>query len=244
MKELISITIPVLDEEETIYAQIVKIRRYLNSELKDFGPIELVIADNGSTDKTKAIAARLCNEFDYVKLVQIPIRGVGAALQESWKTTNADIVGYMDLDLATDISHLRSVFEHFRNSEISVVNGSRLSKGSQVFGRSLLRTTTSKGLNFILRAVFGTKFRDGMCGFKFLRSAVLPTLIENGANSSGWFFSTEILVLAEKLGYGVIEIPVIWTDDPNSKVRIVKLMREYLLAIYRLKKNVDLIVRE
>ncbi|RUO65918.1 Glycosyltransferase involved in cell wall bisynthesis [Pseudidiomarina planktonica] len=233
----IEITIPVLDEEDTLKSQIEKIDMFLNANLSLNSQVSLVIVDNGSTDKTPMIAQRLSETLRRVRYIRLEERGVGRALKASWLNSKSDIVGYMDLDLATDLKHLEPALELIQGGQYDVVTGSRLLKASKAIGRPPIRTFTSKTLNVILQTWFDVGFSDGMCGFKFLRSDLINELMAAGAVSDGWFFATEILIAAEALGYKVGDIPVEWTDDPNSKVKILKLTAEYLKAMKRLKCN-------
>lgn len=237
MTELIEITIPILDEEDTLDRQIRAIRRYLDQNLSEYGGISIVIADNGSRDGSPAIAKRLEKEVAGVKYLRLEERGVGRALKASWGSSTADFVGYMDLDLATDLKHLRPALDALIKDGADVVTGSRLAAGAVVEGRSILRGFTSRAFNFVLKAYLGTTFSDGMCGFKFLRRDVVDRIRAAGADSDGWFFATEVLVVAQKLGLKLSELPVRWVDDPNSKVRVVKLSLEYLKAMRRLKEK-------
>lgn len=233
----IEITIPVLNEEETLHSQVTKVLDFFNSIHHDEYDFSLVIADNGSTDQTRNIASRLAEANDSkLRLVEVDQRGVGLALQKSWSTSQADIVGYMDLDLATDISHLNDVIEIYSNRNVDIVYGTRLHKNSKVIGRTFKREVTSRAFNFILKTYLSSKFSDGMCGFKFFKRENIEPLLNNGAKSGGWFFCTEALVVGEKLNFKMAELPVKWTDDENSKVKILSLSLEYLKAMRRLKK--------
>lgn len=237
MKTSIEITIPILNEESTLYDQIFKVNNYIGQSLQDIGSINIVLADNGSTDRTPEIGRLLAQEFGHVRYLRLDERGVGRALKASWCTSTADIVGYMDLDLATDMRHLRPAFELLISNRQDIVTGSRLAKGAQVIGRSFVRNLTSRAFNLIVKFVFRTSFSDGMCGFKFLKRTHLQSLLDEGAVSDGWFFATEILVVGENLGLRVGDLPVKWTDDANSKVKIGKLTKEYLLAMFVLRKR-------
>lgn len=231
------ITIPVLNEEETLRKNTLITLEFIKNNLKhDFS---LCIADNGSTDKTTLIAKELSSEFTNIRMIHVSQRGVGLALKESWGSSNADVVGYMDLDLATSLEHLIQVEEKFKADECDVLYGSRLHKSSIVKNRKLLRGFTSIIFNLILRLTFKTSVRDSMCGFKFLKRSKLETLRSNGAETNGWFFCAEIVILADKLGLRLYELPVKWTDDPNSKVKIIKLAIEYLKNISSLKKKIQ-----
>jgi len=234
----IDITIPILDEEDTLDTQVRKVIACLQSILPGYD-IHLKIADNGSTDRSPEIGAQLQSEFPIVEYLRVGERGVGRALKFSWTRSHADIVGYMDLDLATDVRHLAEAFAPLVANDADVVTGTRLKKGSNVVGRSLTRAVTTRVFNLMVKSYFGTKFTDGMCGFKFLRREYLPRLMKLGARSDGWFFATEILVCAEYADLRVVDLPVHWTDDPNSKAKIGKLAFEYMAAMRRLKRNLQ-----
>jgi glycosyltransferase involved in cell wall biosynthesis len=237
MQSEIEITIPILNEEPTLDAQVRKILSYITINLSDLAPITLILVDNGSSDATPTIATALESELDNVYYMRLEERGVGRALKASWDRSRAIIVGYMDLDVATNLDHLRPALEMLRADHAEVVTGSRLAKGARVIGRSHLRNFTSRCFNLILKFVFRTSFSDGMCGFKFLKRNTLEKLRCAGSVSDGWFFATEILITAEYLGLRVFDLPVEWTDDPNSKVKIGKLAVEYLGAMRLLRQR-------
>ena len=142
----------------------------------------------------------------------------------------ADIVGCMDLDLATDLEHIPEVLAAFEQGA-DVVYGTRLHKKATVVGRTLRREAVSRTFNFIVRHYLGVTISDAMCGFEFLRRPLYPKLAAAGAASDGWFFSAEVLVVAQWQGMTVVELPVHWTDSPTSKVRISSLSLEYLKAM-------------
>lgn len=235
----IEITIPVLNEEKTLKMQMFKIVAFLDKECVKYGDVSIVIADNGSSDRTQELAIELSKQNSRIRYLRLEKKGVGLALKASWLSSTADIVGYMDLDLATDLKHLHQVFDALLNNDYQMVTGTRLAKESIVIGRSPLRNFTSKVFNKILNFKFNGSFTDGMCGFKFLKRNILNNLMEYGANNDGWFFSTELLVVADYKNYKLLDLPVIWIDDPNSKVKIIKLAIEYLKAMNALKNKLE-----
>ncbi|HMR44034.1 MAG TPA: glycosyltransferase, partial [Saprospiraceae bacterium] len=105
------VTIPVLNEQADLEKQVKKLHGFLSENFPEKGLWKIVIADNGSTDRTPEIAESLCRNFEEIKLVKVPKRGVGLALKTSWRQSEADIVGYMDLDLATDLAHFKMVMD-------------------------------------------------------------------------------------------------------------------------------------
>ncbi len=232
------VTIPVLNEEATLDRQVRILYHFLEENFPTPGQWKIVIADNGSTDNTRHIAAALCDDLPGVRLVKVPEKGVGLALKTSWTASEADIVGYMDLDLATDLQHFIQAYNALATEGFDLVYGTRLHAKSKVYGRSLKREITSRVFNLMLKLYLGTKFSDGMCGFKWLRREHVQPLIEAGAQSNGWFFSTELLALAEWKGLEICELPVVWRDDAgSSKVRILALAKQYVKAMVALGRR-------
>ena len=230
------VTIPVLNEEQTLVQQVRQLHRFLSQHFPATGQWRIVIADNGSTDQTRRLAAELADELPEVQLVRVPEKGVGLALKTSWRQSQADIVGYMDLDLATDLQHFIQAYHALATEGFDLVYGSRLHRRAQVRGRTVKREITSRAFNSLLQAYLGTRFSDGMCGFKWLRREYVQPLIAGGAVSNGWFFSTELLAVAEWKGLNVCELPVKWTDDSaSSKVHIAALAKQYIKAMQVLK---------
>ncbi len=229
------VTIPVLNEEKTLVQQVKLLHHFLSQHFPTKGQWRIVIADNGSTDNTLELAQQLDNQYDAITYVKVPRRGVGLALKTAWSQSKADIVGYMDLDMATDLSHFLEAYQAIAEKNYDLVYASRLHKNSQVIGRSLKREITSRIFNLILKIYLNVGFSDGMCGFKWLKREHISPLMEGGAESDGWFFSTELLTIAEWQGLKCYELPVKWTDDPDSRVNIPNLAQQYLKAMSVLK---------
>ena len=232
------VTIPVLNEEATLEQNVKVLHSFLKKHFPQPGQWKIVIADNGSADRTLDIARTLSAKIPEVSVVKVPEKGVGLALKTSWGQSQADIVGYMDLDLATALPHFLEAYDALAHQGFDIVYGSRLHPRSMVINRPLKREVASRVFNLLLKLYLGVRFSDGMCGFKFLRRAVYPRLFEAGARNDGWFFSTELLTTAEWLGLKIFELPVKWTDDvSSSRVEIIPLAKKYLRSMYELKKR-------
>lgn len=232
------ITIPVLNEEESLESNVKKLHAFLCIHFPDKSQWKIVIADNGSTDQTPNIAKELCKNFKGIQYVQVPRPGVGLALKTSWGQSKADIVGYMDLDLATDLKHFLEVYKAIAEEGYDLVYGSRLHKNSKVINRPFKREVASRIFNFLLKTYLGVRFSDGMCGFKFLKRDAYSSLYEGGAQNDGWFFSTELLTVGEWQNRKIYELPITWTDDiSSSKVKILPLAKKYIRAMTELKKK-------
>ena len=145
----ITITIPVYNEEKSVYAQILKIIDYINHEHLN---IWITVVNNGSTDST----AEVLNTFKSnpkITIINLSKKGVGLALRESWNNAVAgEIIGYMDLDLSTDINNLNRIIEIIGNFEI--LTASRLESNSKVYNRKFTREIVSRTFNFLIKMIF------------------------------------------------------------------------------------------
>jgi glycosyltransferase involved in cell wall biosynthesis len=234
----LQVTFPVLNEE-AILAQSVE-RTLTFCEAHGVSLHDICIADNGSTDRTEAIARALASRYPNVSYLRLPVRGFGLALKTAWGASDADYVGYMDVDLATDLRHLKEVHDHVMQRDgYQLYLGSRLLPGASVRNRTLLREFTSRVFNGWLRLRLGVKFSDAMCGFKFVERNLYQTLAQRFAFTDDWFFATQLAVRAEWLGAKVLDLPVDWTDQPDSRssARLVNLSLLYLAGIAELKQE-------
>jgi glycosyltransferase involved in cell wall biosynthesis len=234
----INIVLPVLNEERALEYGVTTTIGYLESSELNNNYL-ITIADNGSTDRTQEIALELCKQYSQVNYFRVSRKGVGLAFREAIKNNTCDFIGYMDVDLATNLRHLNQVYSVLSNGETSIVVGSRLAVGAKVVGRTLKREITSRGLNFLLHLILKVKFTDAMCGFKFYEKKIAEHLVEECGQTDGWFFCAEMMIQAEWDGICVHEIPVEWHDDPDSKVKVTKLSVNYMseiIALFKQKK--------
>lgn len=232
------VTIPVLNEEPTLAQNALILHQFLQKHFPKKDQWRIVIADNGSTDRTLEIAQKLSEEIPEITYVKVPKRGVGLALKTSWSQSSAEMVGYMDLDLATDLKHFLEAYEAIEANDYDIVYGSRLHPKSKVIGRTFKREVSSRVFNFLLKSYLNVGFSDGMCGFKFLKRKHVSALMEGGAQNDGWFFSTELLTVGEWQNLKIFELPIQWTDDvSSSRVSILPLAKRYIKSMQALKKQ-------
>jgi glycosyltransferase involved in cell wall biosynthesis len=233
MKKTLDVVFPVLNEERTLADHVHTVADFLSKNLNDYD-WAIVIADNGSTDDTPAICQSLSEQDSRVRFVRLEQRGRGRALKRAWGESDADIVAYMDVDLSTDLSALPTAVAAVDGEGYDFAIGSRFKRGAKVIGRTLKREFFSRSYSLIFRSMFFSRFLDAQCGFKALsrRAAdeVVPLVVDDS-----WFFDTEMLLIAEKNGYRIKEIPIIWTDDPDSRVKIISTVYEDLQGLFRLR---------
>ena len=233
---MLTIIFPVLNERLRLESGITRTVEYLQSiQFEDY---EIIIVDNGSEDETPEIAAALCEKYSAVNYERISIRGVGAAFRRGVELSKGEIVGYMDIDLSTNIKHLGEAIEIFKNQpEVAYINGSRFANESDTKGRKWYRKITSQGLLILLKLFLRMKSTDAICGFTFVRRETALSLVEGCSQDNGWFYMIEFLLRAEKRGVNVLDYPVEWQEDYNTTVKIFKTVCNYLVQIARLFKE-------
>ena len=233
---MLTIIFPVLNERLRLESGITRTVEYLKSiQFEDY---EIIIVDNGSEDETPEIAAALCEKYPSVNYERISIRGVGAAFRKGVELSKGEIVGYMDIDLSTNIKHLGEAIDIFKKQpEVAYINGSRFANESDTKGRKWYRKITSQGLLILLKLFLRMKSTDAICGFTFVRRETALSLVEGCSQDNGWFYMIEFLLRAEKRGVNVLDYPVEWQEDYNTTVKIFKTVCNYLVQIARLFKE-------
>ena len=228
-RPVLDVVVPVLDEAHVLERQIRLLRDVL--EPLPFSS-RVTIADNGSTDGTGPLADRLAAELPDVRVLHLAERGRGRALRAAWSTSDAFVLAYTDVDLSTGLSALLPMIAPLISGHASVATGSRLVGGSHV-ERGAKREFISRSYNAILRCVLGARFHDAQCGFKAIRADAALALLPE-VDDDEWFFDTELLVRAQRHGLRIVEVPVDWIDDPDSRVDIPATVRADLAGIRRL----------
>ncbi len=221
---------PVHDEARVLRASIERLHAFLAGDFPFTWRITIV--DNASTDGTHQLADELARELDGVRAISLERKGRGLALRTAWMASDAAVVAYMDVDLSTGLDALLPLVAPLVSGHSDLAIGSRLAPGANV-ARGPKRETISRIYNLILRAVFSSRFRDAQCGFKAVRTDVARELVPAVADDA-WFFDTELLLLAEHNGLRILEVPVDWKDDPDSRVQIAATARADLEGVFRL----------
>jgi len=228
---LIDIVIPVYNEERDLGPSVRRLHDYLGSEFPF--PAIITIADNASKDGTLAVAQSLANELTRVRVIHLDKKGRGRALRAAWLQSDAAVVAYMDVDLSTDLRALLPLVAPLLSGHSDLAIGSRLARGARV-KRGPKREIISRCYMLVLRLALGANFTDAQCGFKAVRTSVAKQLLPL-VKDEAWFFDTELLILAQRAGLRVHEVPVDWTDDPDSRVAIMRTAIEDLRGVVRLR---------
>lgn len=229
----VEVVVPVYNEERALPVSIPVLRDFLAGPQFPY-EWRILIADNASIDNTPAVGRELAaGNPGQVEYVRIERKGRGYALKQVWMASPMEIVSYMDVDLSTGLEAFPDLIRAIAEEGYDVAIGSRLARGSKVT-RSLKRRILTRGYNTIIKALFFTRFSDAQCGFKAVsrRAAqrIIPLIEDNN-----WFFDTELLILAEKMGYRVRDVPVHWVEDKDTRVKIASTVGEDLRGLVRLR---------
>lgn len=228
----VELVIPVLNEVKALPGSVAKLREFLHGSFPY--PCSILIADNGSSDGTQELAARLSAEHEGVSFFSIPQRGRGRALRKAWSESTADIVAYTDVDLSTELPALEKMCRGIHEAGYDIATGSRLMPGANI-KRGLKRDLISRCYNLFIKCVLFTSFSDAQCGFKAVSRRVVEEIVPQVADEA-WFFDTELLVLGEKQGYRILDVPVVWIDDEDSRVKIVSTAWEDIKGVFRVRR--------
>ncbi len=231
-RQSVEIVIPVYNEEHAIGPCVDTLRSFLEEHFHH--DWQIIVANNGSTDRTVEIASCLADADLRVRLLNLSRKGRGLALRTAWSQSTADIVSYMDVDLSTNLRYYPLLVEGLCCG-YDVAVGSRLMQASMV-ARRLKREILSRGFNLLIRFLFWTRFTDAQCGFKAIRGEVARLLLPHVVNN-GWFFDAELLILAEKNGFRIFEAPVEWMEDLDSRVNLWGTAVEDVKGLLRMRTS-------
>ena len=226
----VDLVLPVYNEQGVLERSVRTLHGYLRGALHR--PFRITIADNASTDGTPEIAGRLAAEIPEVVSVRLERKGRGGALHTVWSNSDAAVLAYCDVDLSTDLAALPVLLAPLITGHSELAIGTRLAPGANV-QRGPKREIISRAYNRILTLCLGARFSDAQCGFKAIRADTARTLLPL-VTDTGWFFDTELLMLAQRAGLRIHEVPVDWVEDPDSSVRILATAIADLRGVARL----------
>ena len=231
-RQLVEIVVPVHNEERTLERNVELLLEYLRTEFPF--PFRVVVADNASQDETPALAERLARSHAEVSSLRLDRKGRGLALRTAWLSSEADVVSYMDVDLSTNLASFLPLVAPLLSGHSEVSIGTRLAPQAHV-RRRIKRELLSRGYNLLVHTGFRAGFSDAQCGFKALRTDVARRLVPLVVDD-GWFFDTELLLLAERNGMRIHEVPVDWVEDLDSRVDLLPTVAADLAGLVRVRR--------
>ncbi len=228
------VTIPVYNEEKALPVSIPALHAFLSEHLADYDWV-IEIADNASSDRTPEVSRTLTQEYSRVQYLRLEQKGRGRALKKSWMESDADIVSYMDVDLSTNLESFPPMVHALAHEGYDIGTGSRLMKGANT-ERSFKRELISRTYNLRVKAMFFTRFSDAQCGFKAVTRQVVDVLLPH-IDDNVWFFDSELLIIGEKSGYRIFDVPVKWIEDLDTRVKIIKTATDDIKGLLRVRGN-------
>ncbi len=230
---LVNITIPVFNEEAQLPGSVRRLEAFVSRHCQF--KFEIVVANNASTDRTQRIAEELTTELPAVRVVFLGQQGRGGAVKKVWSASTADILSYMDCDLSTDLEAFPRLIDALAGGGYDLATGSRLLDPS-LTTRSFKREFISRSYNLLIKALFHCSFSDAQCGCKAITRTAATALLPI-VRDDGWFMDTELLLVAEKLGYRLFDLPVRWVDDADSRVNITSTIIGDLRGLIRVRRS-------
>ena len=228
------VTIPVYNEEKALPVSIPALHAFLSENMAEYD-WAIEIADNASIDRTPDVSRSLAAEYDRVRYLRLEQKGRGRALKKSWQESDADIVSYMDVDLSTNLESFPPMVHALAHEGYDIGTGSRLMRGANT-ERSFKRELISRTYNLMVKSLFFTRFSDAQCGFKAVTRQVVDVLIPH-VEDNVWFFDSELLIIGEKSGYRIFDVPVKWIEDLDTRVKIVKTAIDDIKGLLRVRGN-------
>jgi|TARA_B100001964_G_C14185624_1_gene578480 glycosyltransferase involved in cell wall biosynthesis len=230
----IDFILPVYNEQSILKTSLNHLYTFL--QVNTTYEWRIIIADNASTDDTPTIAAALASEFFEVSTLRFEKKGRGFALRQTFQASQADVVAYMDIDLSTNLHHINDLVKGLQ-SGYDIVIGSRLLPDSKT-DRSFKREIISRGYNLLVRLLFGNVCSDLQCGFKAFRIGAIKNLLPV-VEDDRFFFDTEVLLQAKHNGSEILDVPVEWIENPDSRVDLLPTILEDLLGLWRVRLNLS-----
>lgn len=228
------VTIPVYNEEKALPTSIPTLYAFLANHMQEYDWV-IEIADNASIDLTPDVSRELSRSYDRVQYLRLEQKGRGRALKKSWTSTDADICSYMDVDLSTNLESFPPMIHALAKDGYDIGTGSRLMRGANT-ERSFKREVISRTYNLMIKALFFNRFSDAQCGFKAVTRQVIDTLLPH-IEDNVWFFDSELLIIGEKSGYRIFDVPVKWIEDLDTRVKIAKTAIDDIKGLLRVRKK-------
>jgi glycosyltransferase involved in cell wall biosynthesis len=229
---LLSIVIPALNEEGRLPGALGTIFRFLETQSYS---AEVLVIDNGSTDRTSEIAAEFSRDHPQLRLLRDPRRGKGLALRKGMLAARGEYRFICDADLSMPIEEVnRFLPPVLEGCDIAIA--SREAPGAVRYGEPAYRHWLGRIFNGLVRLLAVPGFQDTQCGFKCFRAAVAEDLF-GVQRLDGWTFDVEVLFIGLRRGYRIVEVPIRWYYNPGSRVRPVRDSLLMFADLFRIRRN-------
>ena len=243
-KPRITIVSPVYNEEKRIEASLKKIYEFM--EMQNYS-YEIIVSDDGSTDRTKEIVRQYKKEWEELKLLENPHKGKAPAIISGINKAQGENVLFTDIDLSVSIDEIPKMLTWVENQDFEVAIATREGIGAKRIGEPYMRHLMGRIFNLLVQIMILPGINDTQCGFKMFETNAAKEIFKKsklysaddpeitGAKVSG--FDVELLYIAQKLGYRIKEVPVIWTYGDDSKVHGLKDSYNNAMDVFKVRLN-------
>lgn len=235
MRPLVSIVIPAWNEEARLPATLNALAEFVASPAGERISPEVIVVDNASTDGTSAIATAFAVTHPYLRVLHEERRGKGAAVQTGMLAGSGKYLFICDADLAMPMTELPKFLPPQREG-YGVAIGSREAVGSRRYGEPLYRHLMGRIFSWITQMLVLPGFQDTQCGYKCFEYAVAQDIFRT-QTMSGWAFDVEILHIAKRRGYRILEVPIQWYYQPNSRVSPISDSLKMIREVWHVRQN-------
>jgi glycosyltransferase involved in cell wall biosynthesis len=231
-----SIVLPAYNEQARLPATLAAIFSYL--EARGCTDFEVLVVNDGSTDRTTAVAEQFCAKHTQMRLLQNPgNRGKGYSVRHGMLEARGDWVLFSDSDLSAPIEELEKLLKAAEERGASVVIGSRALNRSLIkIHQSWFRETAGRIFNLLMRISTGLPFADTQCGFKLFERRAAQEIFRRQLIER-WGFDAEVLFIARKLGFKTVEVPVRWSHSDGTKVNMLRDSANMFVDLFRVRWN-------
>jgi glycosyltransferase involved in cell wall biosynthesis len=231
-RPFLSLVIPAFNEERRLPETLRQVRDFAAAQSR---PLEVLLVDNASHDRTADLARAAAAEMPYLRLLNEPLRGKGAAVRTGALAAAGDYVFFADADLSMSLEEVpRFLPPLLQGADLAIA--SREAAGAVRYDEPILRHLMGRAFNLLVRMTTLPGIHDTQCGFKcFAREAAQELF--RAQRIADWTFDVELLVLARRRGYRIVEVPVHWRYQPNSRVNPLRDSWRMLGGLWRVRWN-------
>jgi len=230
----LSVVVPAYNEEKCIADTVNRIYGFL---AKNFENYEIIVVDDGSTDRTCEIISGICNKIKNLKLMKnVKNLGKGESVKRGMLSAISEYILFSDADLSTPIEEVRNFLDFARKGEEIIIGSRALKQANILKKQSFLRQNMGRVFNFIVQIFLFSGIRDTQCGFKCFSKKSARAVFKL-QRTRGFCFDAEILYIARKKGYRIKELPVTWMNRQDSRVSLMGGSLGMLRDVFRIKIN-------
>ena len=233
MNPFLSIIIPAHNEEKRLPGTLEQVFDFLNKQ--PFSS-EVIVVENGSSDQTYSIARNFAEQHENLHVVRNEWRGKGLAIQRGVREATGTYVFLCDADLSMPVEEISKFIPPQLHQGVDIAIASREAPGAVRYNEPYYRHFTGRVFNTLIRLLVLPGLQDTQCGFKCIRAEVARDIFPY-QTLTGWAFDVELLYIARHHGYGLVEIPIDWYFNADSKISVLRDSLRMFLDLLLIRRN-------